>query len=524
MPVQYHVTPASRVPFLGYLTPGYRTSLKRGSGILLRLFLAIAGCYASISLTGATCAAQQIPNVYVVPSQTTPAGSILNGLTLSLTPQTLTARLGDPLWVTVELRNASGRKQAVFFTAKDGKITLWPNSNYEFTIVNRLNYQMVWQQPSAPQGRIVEPGIDHPLSPGSSMYARLQLDALYRFLAPGTYSVIVTSNVAIVDWHLIAPVSNPITITLLPSQPKVNGTAEPIVHPTFGLTLQTDRPVYVIGQPMFVRLTARNETSEKYLMAWMPPWAWCYLLLFDEEGNAVTPPGHGGGSILHYFSFPARTTRVLAYQDWDDAHILSQWADLAMWGFKFLGAHFESPGDYELVAFPNIGGYSTSNPVRIKLITEAAAKATPRVKLDDPGANSSISALLMQYLALRLKLVDNVKQITESPHVGTVFSDLAWPWFNRAQDFLEQINRLPGAGVPTSAYVLVDANLALAERHLSKALDTAFACDLVRSSDELRAGDYFYEVVRMEMSRGDVGPGDAANPPLINSAPGKCQW
>lgn len=59
--------------------------------------------------------AQNAQASYIAPSASSPIGVTVGGLALSLTGPRSPIRLGDPVWVTVELRNTSHDKCSLGF-------------------------------------------------------------------------------------------------------------------------------------------------------------------------------------------------------------------------------------------------------------------------------------------------------------------------------------------------------------------------------------------------------------------------
>lgn len=147
--------------------------------------------------------------LYGGPSGQTPSGPQRGGFALSLSRGDATAHLGGPIWVTVELRNVSGRTEGAFFGSR--------NPNYQFAIVNQRTGQQVPRVNSAfGLDASSGPPNGHLIYAGTSLYGKFRLDELYKFTEPGKYSVRVQQGVPIINGQALQLGSNSITIIVLP--------------------------------------------------------------------------------------------------------------------------------------------------------------------------------------------------------------------------------------------------------------------------------------------------------------------
>jgi hypothetical protein len=139
-------------------------------------------------------------------------GPAYDGFALSLTADATTVHLGAPIWVTVELRNVSGRTESASFGSR--------HAGYYFTVINKQTGAITPRDPSAVFGldsvRGQPPG-SGPIVPANvSFYGRFRLDILYPVKTAGSYSVQVTRGLPIVNYKSALMKSNAITITILP--------------------------------------------------------------------------------------------------------------------------------------------------------------------------------------------------------------------------------------------------------------------------------------------------------------------
>jgi hypothetical protein len=143
-------------------------------------------------------------------STTKAAGHRVEGFVLSLQSEGLQSRLGSPIWVTVELRNLTGKDQkGMDFNSL--------YSGYDFAIRNLKTGQLVPRNKHTlfgTQGGSMSTTWD--VAPGNSLYGRFRLDLLYNFTAPGTYLVQVISGHPVIHNRIVTMQSNKITIAVLP--------------------------------------------------------------------------------------------------------------------------------------------------------------------------------------------------------------------------------------------------------------------------------------------------------------------
>ncbi len=144
--------------------------------------------------------------LYEAAAAQTPTGPALHGFALSLASSIISTRVGTPLELTVELRNISGEPQYASFGSRQ--------SDYRFTIVGRTTNVTTANRPKSFE-RASNSGTWSvtPLYPGASLYGTFRLDSLYRFTAPGTYTVKVEGR-PIINGTRLTLQSNTIAITL----------------------------------------------------------------------------------------------------------------------------------------------------------------------------------------------------------------------------------------------------------------------------------------------------------------------
>lgn len=144
---------------------------------------------------------------YAGASGGSPTGPSADGFALSLISATGTARLSEPIWVIVEVRNTSGTTQGAWFASR--------HTSYDFKIVNVTTGLLAREAPNS-FGLETFSGMlsGHLVPPHTSLYGQFRLDLMYHILNSGTYSIKVIDGVPIVNGKPVHLKSNTITITV----------------------------------------------------------------------------------------------------------------------------------------------------------------------------------------------------------------------------------------------------------------------------------------------------------------------
>jgi hypothetical protein len=151
------------------------------------------------------------PGRYKGPSQHTVTGPQAHGFALALTADSSTVTAGQPLWVTLEIRNISGSRQyASTFARGDGQ-------SFLFSIVNQATHL---QAPFERHGTfgadsIGGPLIGKPIPAGTSMFLKFDLSDLYNIARTGKYIIRAAAVRMRVNGQIVTmPSSNTITVTV----------------------------------------------------------------------------------------------------------------------------------------------------------------------------------------------------------------------------------------------------------------------------------------------------------------------
>lgn len=162
------------------------TNPARFQGVIkkIRLIKLLVG---AIAITAATAAFNGTPGARdgIQTSDTRPAGKPNEGFALALSASTPAFRLGEPMFVTLELRNASTDEQHVTFGASGDIFTE--------TVVDERSGKPLPLFPES-GGYVGGPSAGWSISPGQSWFFEEPLDKLVRFTHPGRYIVTFSST------------------------------------------------------------------------------------------------------------------------------------------------------------------------------------------------------------------------------------------------------------------------------------------------------------------------------------------
>lgn len=523
------------------------TALTRIARIIVGLFF----FYALLFLR--PCIAQETATTFRAASATSRVGDAVGGLALSLTTQEGSVRAGEPVWVTVELRNTSPHPEGIFLYSVSSKVESWPAS-YQFTIVDAVTARVVQlKKPPMNEFRpIIVPAASHQLDPNSSLFARVRLDEFYDLKAPGRYAVIVNSFVRYVaptDQTSILLQSNPVKITVLPSSesPSPEGDSK------FSIALQTDRPVYAEGQPIFIQLSVTNVTREAVPLGYPEAGELCRLVVLDGLGNPWSPPLNGAWSFM---ARPSPQTPLQPGETRVLGSFLGDWVSLERWSLSYYRE--PKPDNYTLSAFTAYGGRSTAKLLHFKVVSRAVAESSPKSELENRVLDHKIEVLLSEYYGALEKTAALIARVHTASDARDLFWRLGSAWgADDEQEFKVALYGLPEVGNPASPYVNVVANFIESYRHLSKVVDAArdmlppngpgrqnymplplahtatpapegpplpevITCKLDNVIHEFTLSKYYYNAVTSEIQRGYAGLGDAVTPPATPSASSTC--
>lgn len=151
------------------------------------------------------------PGRYKAPSGHSETGPVAYGFALSLTSDQSATRLGQPIWVTLEIRNVANKMQYASTLARG-------DGTYQFSIVDRETHRaaLVNQHSLFGLDVIGGPLPGRPVPANTSVYLRFDLNEMYRVTNAGKYTVRLERSRLKINgrWYAMPP-SNEIQVTIL---------------------------------------------------------------------------------------------------------------------------------------------------------------------------------------------------------------------------------------------------------------------------------------------------------------------
>lgn len=434
-----------------------------------------------------------------------PAGASSHGFALSLKPDWPKPNPGDPLNVSVELRNVSGAPQSVDFGSR--------RADYDFQIVSAANGSVVPRNPKADfSSDPKQPAAtNRQVYPDTSVYSTFSLNSLYNFSQRGAYSVRLVGRPTI-NGKQITLTSNTVELTYVP--PPVT-TPLPAGKRVLDYAIETDRTVYTVGQPIFVRLIVTNVTNTPVAYSLDGPMPPCVLTITNDRGEQVPSTQEGMGSTIGRgtIGMPRLPIGPTPFP----------WRSLAFWGYRI-----DQPGVYVIRAKSNISGRiftdaaiypvdgsnaSYAAPLTIRVISREAAREIPAVNLNDPEAESAIRPVVDDYRRLRSMLWSGVDQLQRGVAYPPAIPS-SDDWAQKQNQLERRASDLPIPADRNPSYVLVRGNLIAALAELRDAgTCTVIWRNVADARAALQLSDYFWDAVERELSNGEARVNDTAYPP-----------
>ncbi len=124
--------------------------------------------------------------------------------------------------------------------------------------------------------------------------------------------------------------------------------------------LESDLQVYHVSEPVKIRISIRNNTSDDYAIAHLPPWALFDLIISNKENEPLKSNGIQAGYVIRAASerYRARSTEFIGF--WAPPFTterLSYWAPVSYWGYNL-----NIPGNYTITAIPNFTTWTSASP------------------------------------------------------------------------------------------------------------------------------------------------------------------
>ncbi|MFZ1016726.1 MAG: hypothetical protein WAN39_02520 [Candidatus Cybelea sp.] len=136
----------------------------------------------------------------------------------------------------------------------------------------------------------------------------------------------------------------------------------PVRSNVISVQLESDKPVYRVGEPIRLRLRLTNLTSQEIYAPSISPYDVGRIAILDAGGVPVPL------STEHFIQFgyegDARTTRldpgkpvVMYYNDPTRSGEIRDWADIRQWEYSLT-----QPGNYTITASVKLGAFGEHEP------------------------------------------------------------------------------------------------------------------------------------------------------------------
>lgn len=127
----------------------------------------------------------------------------------------------------------------------------------------------------------------------------------------------------------------------------------PVRGKAFSIAIETNKFVYEQGDPIEIRLTVKNTSSQELHFDRQPPSFLTELVVTDEEGRRLPSNGRRGARLqmVGYALAPGASLSPEYFPP--DGSPPSPWQNIEDWGYQLTHT-----GKYRIVAFSQIHGYS----------------------------------------------------------------------------------------------------------------------------------------------------------------------
>ncbi len=115
-----------------------------------------------------------------------------------------------------------------------------------------------------------------------------------------------------------------------------------------------------MGEPIEVRISVHNETSDVYEADSVPPWGLCDVTILNSSGQAV--PAVDVSRVVRRSSIAIReylpgSTHSIGYDTPEAPGVFRDWVDVSHWGYEI-----KEPGEYTVAAIPEVRGFARTGP------------------------------------------------------------------------------------------------------------------------------------------------------------------
>lgn len=142
-----------------------------------------------------------------------------------------------------------------------------------------------------------------------------------------------------------------------PGIAQVNTLLLPERSSEFRIVLQTNKPSYITGDAILIRLAIENISSRHYRVQAAPSFYLASLLIKDKLGNVQSSTGITGLVRVdaHAYDFPPGKKIEPGWQSAEDPS--GAWVNLRLWGYTL------GPGTYTIEAVPRFNAFEVNGDV-----------------------------------------------------------------------------------------------------------------------------------------------------------------
>ncbi len=145
--------------------------------------------------------------------------------------------------------------------------------------------------------------------------------------------------------------------------------------------IESEKSVYLVGEPIMVRLTLINRSGRELFVWPSAPYAMSTLEVFNATGKPLRSTGSEGeicpagcGGHPYTIKLSPRKPVVVEYDDRYSHWALREWADVRRWGYNI-----RQTGDYTLIASPKVVAFGEGVPEFTTSPTDKSNKVHIRI-------------------------------------------------------------------------------------------------------------------------------------------------
>jgi hypothetical protein len=144
--------------------------------------------------------------------------------------------------------------------------------------------------------------------------------------------------------------------------------------------LESNEPVYQVKEPVQVRISIHNNSSQDYAIAYLPPWALFSLTIVNEKNKPLQSGGIKVGYSIRMTAirYPAGSTQFIGFGfPKTTPALVNYWVPVSYWGYD-LGV----PGTYTIIAVPKFTAFTTAGAGTYHAVTASAEERSNPVRIE----------------------------------------------------------------------------------------------------------------------------------------------